>query len=633
MTDQNYILGTAGHIDHGKTMLTQALTGVDTDRLTEEKKRSISIEPGFAPLKLPSGLQASVIDVPGHERFIRQMVSGVAGIDYVLLVVAADDGVMPQTREHLSILNLLGVKAGLVVLTKIDRADPELLPLIEEDIRETTHGTFLEDAPILSVSSTTGQGIETLKTEIDHRIPRLPPRRDHGPFRLPVDRSFTVKGAGTVVTGTVHSGKAGVSSELIILPSEMKVKVRQAQVHGQTVDVVHAGQRAALNLTMSDKAFPSRGQTLVQEGAWKATRRMDIRAVSLPQLTFSLKQRSTVKVLIGTAEVLADLILYDRKEWAAGEEIYASLHLWKPVVAGRDDRFILRRPTPIATIGGGEVVTPYAAKHKVHPNAAEAIRRRATADLPERILDSLETENLLQTAVELARSLGESEADLFTELKKLVEEKRAVRFDDSYASKAALEQKEKLFQESLEKYHREHSMRPGLPKAEWGSRFLPRQSAKQISLLLDYWEERHVLRREEDTVALVAHRPSIPDPWADKVETMVQQIAGEGLTPSEWEKHLKEADLPESIREDLRLYLIRTGDLIPLTDHLLVHRIPFDKAVEKVEAWIRERGSLAMQEAKQLFSLSRKYLVPLLETMDNRGITRRRNNERVLASE
>lgn len=430
---KRYVIGTAGHIDHGKTMLTRVLTGVNTDRLKEEQERNISIEPGFAPLTLPSGLTVSIIDVPGHEKLIRQMVAGVAGIDFVLLVVAADEGVMPQTREHLSILDLLGVKNGLLLLSKIDRADPDLLPIIEEDLRGLTRGTFLEGAPLLRISSATGEGIDHLLQVLDEKLPCIEQRKSEAPFRLPVDRSFIVKGAGTVVTGTVQSGSTGPGEELEVLPGGKRVKVRQAQVHSQTVPIVQAGQRAALNLSGINREEVFRGQTVVQPGIWSTSRRIDIRAVSLPELDFSLRQRSLVTLMIGTSEVFAELILYDRKEWGPGEEIYASLVLREPVVAAHGERFILRRPTPATTIGGGEVAEAAALKRKISPASAEEIRQVWVGGLTARILRALDR-TLLLTFREIQSVSGEGEATLHAELKALEEAGRILPVASGFAS-------------------------------------------------------------------------------------------------------------------------------------------------------------------------------------------------------
>ncbi|PTX64941.1 selenocysteine-specific translation elongation factor SelB [Melghirimyces profundicolus] len=629
MDEKHYVLGTAGHIDHGKTRLTRALTGVDTDRLQEEKERNISIEPGFAPLTLPSGRRLSIVDVPGHERFIRQMVSGVTGIDFVLLVVAADDGVMPQTREHLSILNLLGIREGLIVLSKIDRADPELLPIIEEDVRDTAKGTFLENAPLIRTSAVTGEGIQEILDTLDQKLPHLEERKSDAPFRLPVDRAFTVKGAGAVVTGTVQSGSVTPGTDLLVQPEGFPVKVRQIQVHGQTVPIAQAGQRAALNLSGIDHRNLARGQTIIKPEAWNPTWRMDIRAISLHDLSFSVRQRSRVKVLIGTAEVFADLIFYDRKEWKPGEEVYASLILEEPVVAGRGDRFILRRPTPATTLGGGEVVEPRAPKRKIRSSAAETIRQLHFSPLPQRILEMLK-HALLLDAVDIARSAGESVDAVSTELEALNREGSALKLGDRYASAEALGVLEKQLKDGLKEYHENHPMYDGIPKAEWASRFLPSLSSKDANTLLEHWEEAGWIHLKGDSVALASFVPSLPKRLKPKAQSLLERLRREGLSPSEWSLLSAEADLDPEEGEDLRGYLIRQKKLVPLTADLLIHRDSFDGAAAAVKRIIHQNGTLTMQQAKKEFSLSRKYLIPLLERMDQEGITRRKGNERVL---
>lgn len=629
---KRYVIGTAGHIDHGKTMLTRVLTGVNTDRLKEEQERNISIEPGFAPLTLPSGLTVSIIDVPGHEKLIRQMVAGVAGIDFVLLVVAADEGVMPQTREHLSILDLLGVKNGLLLLSKIDRADPDLLPIIEEDLRGLTRGTFLEGAPLLRISSATGEGIDHLLQVLDEKLPCIEQRKSEAPFRLPVDRSFIVKGAGTVVTGTVQSGSTGPGEELEVLPGGKRVKVRQAQVHSQTVPIVQAGQRAALNLSGINREEVFRGQTVVQPGIWSTSRRIDIRAVSLPELDFSLRQRSLVTLMIGTSEVFAELILYDRKEWKPGEEIYASLVLREPVVAAHGERFILRRPTPATTIGGGEVAEAAALKRKISPASAEEIRQVWVGGLTARILRALDR-TLLLTFREIQSVSGEGEATLHAELKALEEAGRILPVASGFASVNTLTRIGEEMTDWLISYHREHPMIPGVPKAEWSARFLPDLDTKEVNTLLAMWEKQRMLIQRGEYISLHSFTPDLPARWKPAVAQVMNRLQREGWTPTEWETLLQEAGIPAKPGEDIRGYLIREATLVPLTEKLLMHREAYDRAVDLAAKTIRREGSLSMQLAKECFGLSRKYLVPLLELMDKKGITRRVGDKRILIQE
>lgn len=630
MKDRHVVLGTAGHIDHGKTRLTQALTGVNTDRLKEEQKRQISIEPGYAPLVLPSGMKVSIVDVPGHERLIRQMVSGVSGIDFVFLIVAADDGVMPQTKEHLAILDLLGIQDGLIILSKMDRADPDLLPIIEEDLRETTKGTFLQDAPILKASAVTGEGIDSIRRTLDQQLPLIKKRKSDAPFRLPIDRSFTIKGAGTVVTGTVQSGSAAPGDELQIVPGEHRVKVRQAQNHGKGVPTVYAGQRAALNVTGVEAHRLHRGQTVIRPGAWNTTERIDIRVRSISELTFSIRQRSALKLLIGTAEVFADLILYDRKEWKPGEEIYATLALHQPVVAARGDRLILRRPTPAATVGGGEVVEPRAPKRKIHPSVTEAIRQSYTSTPAERMLRILR-DHLLLDGEQLAQHLDISTEKVAEELKDLQTKEKVFPIGSAFASAESLDALAQKTLRWLTDVHQRYPMRDGAPKAEWISRFLPSVGAKESNALLSFFEERRQIRVSGETIALFHFAPAIPDRWQKPVAQIVDRIQEEGFTPTEWNRLLQEAHIPPDPGEEIKGFLTRQGILVPLTQKLLIHRDAFDKAVAEVKSAIDQKGALSMPEAKKLFALSRKYLVPLLERMDQEGITRRQGNQRVRA--
>lgn len=530
----HYVLGTAGHIDHGKTALTKALTGVDTDRLKEEKERRISIEPGFAPFRLPSGQKVSIVDVPGHERFIRQMVSGVAGIDLVLLVVAADEGVMPQTREHLHIIELLNIRTGVIVLTKMDVADPELIPLIEEDLRMLTKNTALEGAPICRVSARTGEGLDELVQTLDRLVSSLPPRQSEAPFRLPIDRVFTIRGAGTVVTGTVQSGSARTGDELEILPGNLRVRVRQIQVHGETVPRATAGQRAAFNLSAADADRLYRGQTLTEAGAWSVTDRLDARVKSLPDLDFTLKHRALLKLLIGTAETMAELILYDRKEWEPGEDTFVTLRLREPVVAGRGDRFILRRPSPAATIGGGEVIDPYPPKHKIRPESALWIAQRLSAGLEDRILEALK-DRLFMSPSELARHLTEPEKAVSGALNNMEKEGRVVSFFDRVASTRHLQERENRVIQWLDRYHREYPMREGAPKAEVISRLLEGITAREASRLMDFWSERgeSPARRGKPVPSLL--HPPHSRPVVGKSESTARSIEGRGHLPAELE--------------------------------------------------------------------------------------------------
>ena len=354
------VIGTAGHIDHGKTQLVKALTGVDCDRLGEEKKRGITIELGFAPLVLPSERVISIIDVPGHERFIRQMVSGASGIDAVMLIIAADEGVMPQTREHLDILSLLGVDHGIVVLTKKDLVDDEMLELAREDIHMLTAGTFLENAPVAAVSSVTGEGIDALKKLIEDLVDEVKPRERQGAFFMPIDRAFPVAGFGTVVTGTAYKGTISPGDETEVFPTGLKSRVRSVQVHGKSVDAAYAGQRVAMCLNDLSLNDLKRGDVVCDAGVYRPTSCIDVMLKLLRFVADPLEHWQRVRLHIGTSDVLARVSLLNEKSLQPGESAPVQLVLEEPVVASLGQRFVIRFYSPLRTIGGGEVLDPYA---------------------------------------------------------------------------------------------------------------------------------------------------------------------------------------------------------------------------------------------------------------------------------
>ena len=393
---RNYTIGMAGHIDHGKTSLTKALTNVDTDRLKEEKERNISIELGYAPLKIDDELHVSIIDVPGHERFIRQMIAGVAGIDLVILVIAADEGVMPQTKEHLEILSFLGIEKGIIAISKIDRVDEELLELVQEDIRENLEGTVFESAPFVLVDSLSKKGLEELKQEIKKELEHMEMRDARGPFRLPIDQVFTVQGQGTIVRGTVYEGIVEKGSSLQVLPQGIPVKVRQIQVHHEQTEAAKAGQRAALNLGGISKHEIARGDVLVSSEHFLVTDTLDITTKFVSDLASPVKQRAPIKLHTGTTEVMGKIVFFDRNEVVEEEnEVVCQLRLDHPIVCKRGDRFILRRPTPVETIGGGWIIDPKGSKYRFGEDTVNMLMQKKEGTPNERVLSILKEKALM----------------------------------------------------------------------------------------------------------------------------------------------------------------------------------------------------------------------------------------------
>ncbi|HHY96029.1 MAG TPA: selenocysteine-specific translation elongation factor, partial [Firmicutes bacterium] len=403
------IVGTAGHVDHGKTALIRALTGVNTDRLPEEQARGISIELGFAPLRLPSGRRVGVVDVPGHERFVHHMVAGAAGMDVVILVVAADEGVMPQTREHLDVLSLLGLQRGLVAITKVDLVDPEWLSLVEEEVRASLRGTFLEAAPLVPVSSETGQGLDELVRVLDHILAEVPGRDASGPARLPVDRVFSVTGFGTVVTGTLVSGTLAVGDSVEILPigpgAGRQVRIRQLQVHGEKVERAAAGQRVAVNLVGVERQQIERGQVLCQPRAFSATRRLAGRLHLLPSAPVFVSG-TRVHLHLGTAEVGARVALLDREELSPGQDSLVRIGLEAEVVAARGDRFVIRSWSPPHTVGGGVVIAPHSQHRRYLAAHLKSLQRLERGGPQAEIMDLLDGREPLWTVAQLSARAG-----------------------------------------------------------------------------------------------------------------------------------------------------------------------------------------------------------------------------------
>lgn len=625
---RHHIIGTAGHIDHGKTSLTKSLTNTDTDRLQEEKKRNISIELGFAPFILPSGRRVSIIDVPGHERFIRHMVAGVGGIDLVLLVIAADEGIMPQTTEHLHILDLLGITKGIIVLTKTDLVEEDFLELVREDVQASVENTFLADAPVIETSVVTQRGIDRLKEEIECILSSIPGRPVGRPFQLPIDRVFTLKGIGTVITGTVYSGKVSVGDEVEVLPAKLKVRVRQLQVHGEDTDTVFAGQRAALNLTQVKKNQLARGDVLARPGQWKPTRRIDAFVSWLPEAP-TIKHQSRVKLYIGSKESEAKMILYDRKALTGGEETYASFRLAEPIVASRSDRFIVRRPSPAATLGGGEIVQPYAQQLKYRPDSAKQIQRAHKSRLNERIRDTLARGPLVQFVPNLAQTLTESEADVDEKLRNMQTTEEVVEVLPRQVS--LNERLEETFAEGvkwLNQYHDQYPLRQGPSKAAWAARFFPGMPNKTLDALLRH--RHHQLKINGETISARTFQPFIPPHLQKQSDQLIETVRQMGLESHPWEELAAEKNIDPESSADLLTYHVNKGDLVIVEDDRVISGAAFEKAKRQIIDFLRKSDQLTLQEARSLFPLSRRHLIPLLELMDQFGVTRREGNVRLL---
>lgn len=628
------IVGTAGHIDHGKTTLVRALTGIDTDRLKEEKERGITIELGFAHLDLPGLPPVGIVDVPGHEKFVHHMVAGVAGIDLVLLVIAADEGVMPQTREHLDICRLLGVSAGLVVLSKSDMVEPDWLEMVGQEVAAFLAGSFLEGAPILPVSSTTGRGIPELRAAITSLLGKVPDRPSSGIPRLPVDRVFTMKGFGTVVTGTLIAGRLAVGDTVEALPAAFESRIRGLQVYGRPVEAARAGQRTAINLQGVEKSAIERGSVLSRPGLLTPSFLMDARLSCLASAAKPLANRTRVRLHIGTSEILARVILLGRTELAPGQEALVQFRLESPGVALPRDRFVIRGYSPVVTLGGGELVDTRPAKHRQFSASALEHASIMGASDPARAVPLLVQEAGLAGAgrEELARRLNIETGAMHNHLAALVKEGTLIEVGGTpplWLERAEAEQFEKRALGLLRDFHAAEPLRPGLPKEELKSKF-PTAAPRVFTALVDLLAKRGRLVLEQDLVRLATHRVELrvdQEQLRNKVEVVFRRS---GLQTPALEAVAQELRVDaRALRETVGL-LLSGKRLVKITEEILMHEENLAPLRARVADYLKGGARMGMPEFKELSGVSRKYSVPLLEYFDRSGLTIRVGDQRVL---
>jgi selenocysteine-specific elongation factor len=632
---KHIVLGTAGHVDHGKTALIKALTGVDTDRLKEEKERGITIELGFASLELPGGATIGVVDVPGHERFIKNMVAGAAGIDLVMMVIAADEGIMPQTREHLHICSLLGIQKGLVALTKADLVDEEWRELVADDIRSFLKGTFMEGAPILPVSALTGSGLPELLAALDQSAAEIGGKSDAGLFRLPVDRVFSIRGFGTVVTGTLVSGSIATGEDVAIMPGRTVSRVRGLQVHNRSVSVAESGQRTAVNLQGVEKAAIERGNVLIRPGTFEPTRRLDIFFDYLQANDRKMKNRALVRFHAGTSEVMARLSLLDRDEIEPGGKAYAQLFLAAPAVAMAGDRFVIRSYSPVTTIGGGQVIDPLSRKHKRH--SAQVIReldRLHHGAEPERLASVIQRASFDGIDPQsLVIRTGLSAAQVRKGLDLLFSRKQAILLDREETRAVAPDVYEELQRKMLRDirvHHEKFPLKEGLAREELRMRLGAFIGQKLFHAVMRDLEKNGKIVTDRENIRLPDHRVSLQ---ADQ-ESLRREIA-------EW---YREAALtPPSLREITEKFaqhktqvgsilnvMLKDGTLTKINEDLCFDGSALSRLREDYKSLLLKEGKATPATFKELTGLSRKYIIPLMEYFDATKLTVRSGDHRLL---
>ena len=632
---KHFVLGTAGHVDHGKTALIKALTGVDTDRLKEEKQRGITIELGFASLMLPSGQMLGIVDVPGHEKFIKHMVSGAAGIDLVLMIIAADEGIMPQTKEHLHICSLLGISRGIVALTKIDMVEKDWLDLVRSEIADYLQGTFLADAPIIPVSAVQQQGLADLIAAIDATVKKIDEKVDDGIFRLPVDRVFTMKGFGTVVTGTLVSDHIKTGEEIQVLPGNITTRVRGIQVHNQATEEAWAGQRTAINLQGVEKSNIERGNVLVRPKTVWPSQRLDVFVEFLASNPKSLKNRTLVRLHTGTSEIIARLVLLDQDELPPGQKAFAQLILTHKDVIVAGDRFVLRSYSPVTTIGGGLIIDPLPSKHKRHNEKIIAdMNILLNGSLPEKISVIIERAGFDGIPLRgLNFRLGVSAKKIREALEGLFSGKKAILLDSddtTVISAIHYRQLEDLICQHLDDYHRNNPLQGGISKEQLKENIGRRISAKLFNLALRNLGKKGTVVLEKDNVRLMGHQVQLAGELDSLRHSIARIYQDAGLTPPSLSDVLNDFKDQKAQAQSIIKLMLQDGELIKINEELCFAGGTLNKLRDDYKAMLVKDGKATPASFKDLTGLSRKYIIPLMEYFDVSKLTVRVGDHRIL---
>ncbi len=617
-----FVLGTAGHIDHGKSVLVHALTGIDPDRLREEKERGMTIDLGFAWLKLPSGQEVGIVDVPGHEHFIKNMLAGVGGIDLALLIVAANEGVMPQTKEHLDILDLLGVGKGIVAITKKDLVDEELLSLVTMEIEELISSTTLSEAPIVAVSAVTGEGLPELVSAIDQLLSSTQPRVDSSRPRLLIDRVFTIAGSGTVVTGTLIDGSLRVGQEVEIVPSGLKSRLRGLQTHKTRFDTATPGSRVAANLTGVATSQLQRGDVLTKPGWLAPTTMLTTKLRLLPSLQRPLRYNTTVSFHTGASEVMAKVRLLEKEELNPGENTWAQLALTKPVAVVKGDRFIIRSPQD--TLGGGEVIEPHTKRYRRYrPAIIQSLETKEKGTAQEILAATLEA-NQPQEIGKLLLNCGLPAKEAKLAIEALIQDKMAMAVGAGehrlLFSALGWEHLQEAVTAIVQDYHRRFPARPGMPRGELASK-LKLPPAPFTTTLHRLFDEG-VIIEEEATVRLPSHQIQLTKDQQAKIDAFLNSLAQNPYAP------------PADLMPDTELVnlLVKQRRVVKVSDSVVFAASAYDEMVKKIIDHIKAHGKVTLGETRDLLNTSRKYAQALLEYLDQEKITRRTGDERVLGT-
>lgn len=628
-----YVLGTAGHVDHGKSTLIKTLTGIDPDRLREEKERQMTIDLGFAWLKLPSGSEIGIVDVPGHRDFIENMLAGIGGIDAVLLVIAADEGIMPQTRDHLAIIDLLEITCGIVVLTKIDAVDdPEWIGLVKDDIKKFLLGTSIEDSEIIAVSSITREGVDTLISSIETLFNTFKPKNNIGKPRLPIDRVFTLKGFGTVVTGTQLDGSFQVGQQVLIQPGQIQSRIRSIQTHKRKTDVIEPGNRAALNLVGVEVDQLKRGQTVILPRDHTTTRRVDVRFKMISDASGKLEHDDIVKIFSGTSQMSSRVRLIGDKKITGGENAFLQLEFEEDVLLVTGDHYVLRRPSPAETIGGGIILNAHSKQRykRFSQNTLDLFKMLEEGSHADRIMIEIRKQGFIYIEA-LKDEIGLSMHEIETGVKELLDFGYASLF---FSERTGLNENSLLIDKEhsaklgkeiiamIEKFHIEHPLRPGIKK-----------EAIRTALNLDprlFQAIMGILLRDQDIqdinglISHSKHQTQLTGEQEEQIQNLINTFEKSPYTPPSL------ADLQDKFDNDLLQYLIDKGKIIETSDQILFRDKDFEEMHTFTIRYLKEHGSISIGQFRDHFNTSRKFALSFLEYLDASGVTDRKEDVRVL---
>lgn len=624
---KHVIIGTAGHVDHGKTLLVKALTGIDTDRLVEEKKRGITIELGFAHLDFDDGTQAGIVDVPGHEKFIKNMLAGAGGIDLAMLVVAADEGFMPQTVEHLGILSLLGIHDGLVVITKCDMVDPEWVEMVKEDVAAQVEGTFLEGKPVMTVSAYTGQGISELREHLKELVRKASEKNLRTPFRLPIDRVFSVDGFGTVVTGTLIEGSVAEGELAEILPGGVQARVRNLQVHGRDVETAFAGQRVAVNLAGVKKSDLARGDIIARPGSVRTSLMLDVRLQNLKNSQRTILTGSQLHLYHGSAVRLCKVVLLDRDALGPGESCYAQLRMTEEIAAKCGDRFVVRFYSPLETIGGGVILDDSPRKHKRgDPRVLEVLSIKESGSGDDKLFQTVaEYGHSLPSLEKLAGQLNMEQEELFQSLETLCSSGKLLQpLPGRYLASSVFDKLWDSCRTLLEQYHKQNPLHAGMKVAELRQKLLKNTDQAVADAMLAALAREGKIKAVADRYALADFSVHLTKRQSGIRERLLQIYRKAGLeVPGLDEVYASFSPAEQSDCRQVVESLVSGGGLVMLTPQLCIHSQVYADICEKTKSFMDSHQELTLAEFRDLLGTSRKYALAVLEYYDKNKILKK----------